>query len=210
MWPFNYETLFDPILRDVRPFVVELSGLTPGARVLDVCCGTGAQVVEYGRAGMSATGIDISPGMLRVAERKKRKSGLENISFQQADATRLPFPDGCFDCVSISLALHDKSRETRNSIIVEMKRVAAKDGVLLFVDYSVPLPGNTWARMARLMERLGGGEHYRGFRDWMGGGGLEELLKSHNLHEERRVFLKSGVLTAVRARKNLTPPPKST
>jgi ubiquinone/menaquinone biosynthesis C-methylase UbiE len=47
---FNYSTLFDPIVKDVRICVAGLSGVKAGDRVLDVCCGTGDQVFHYEQA----------------------------------------------------------------------------------------------------------------------------------------------------------------
>ncbi|MGD0352772.1 MAG: hypothetical protein ABSB38_04695 [Dehalococcoidia bacterium] len=38
---FNYSTIIDPILKDVRTCVAELYGIKAGDRVLDVGCGTG-------------------------------------------------------------------------------------------------------------------------------------------------------------------------
>jgi ubiquinone/menaquinone biosynthesis C-methylase UbiE len=38
---FNYSTIIDPTLKDVRTCVAELSGVKAGDRVLDVGCGTG-------------------------------------------------------------------------------------------------------------------------------------------------------------------------
>ena len=54
---FNYETLVDPLLRDLRKFTPEFSGIKAGDKVIDVCCGTGAQVLEYGRCGKADFGI---------------------------------------------------------------------------------------------------------------------------------------------------------
>ncbi len=52
-----------------------------GDKVLDVCCGTGAQVLEYGRRGIVATGIagiDISLSMLKIATRNIRRQKAVN------------------------------------------------------------------------------------------------------------------------------------
>ena len=100
MFIFNYETLIDPLLRDIRKFTPEFSGVNAGDRVLDVCCGTGAQVLEYGRRGIIAIGIDTSPSMLNIAARNRMRQALANVSFQLAEATNLPFPDGYFDYVT--------------------------------------------------------------------------------------------------------------
>jgi len=196
---FNYETLVDPLLKDIRKYTPEFSGMRAGDKAIDICCGTGAQVLEYGRRGIVATGIDISPSMLKVATRNMRRQKAVNISFQLADATNLPFPDGYFDYASISLGLHDKGKPIRYQIISEMKRVVKQDGALILIDFQVPLPRNVWAVSARAIEFLAGRSHYQGFRDYLANGGLEDILKNHSLREECRTYFKNGLLVATKA-----------
>jgi len=196
---FNYETLVDPLLRDIRKYTPEFSGMRAGDKVVDVCCGTGAQVLEYGRRGIVATGIDISPSMLKIATRNMRRQKAVNVSFQLANATNLPFPNGYFDYASISLGLHDKEKPIRYQIISEMKRVIKQDGALIFIDFQVPLPRNVWGVSARAIEFLAGGSHYQGFKDYLANGGLEDVLKNHGLREECRTNLKNGLLMATKA-----------
>jgi len=198
MFMFNYETLVDPLLRDLRKFTPEFSGMKAGDKVIDVCCGTGAQVLEYGRHGIIATGIDSSQGMLKIATRNRMRLKAVNVSFQLADATNLPFPDGYFDYATVSLGLHDKEKPIRYQIISEMKRIVKQDGALILVDFQVPLPRNAWAVFARAIEFLAGGSHYQGFRDYLASGGLEDILKNHGLRVECRTYLKSGLLAATR------------
>ena len=178
---FNYGTLVDPLLRDVRKFTPEFSGMNAGDKVLDVCCGTGAQVLVYGQHGIIATGIDISPSMLKTAARNGMSLGLANISFQLAEAANLPFPDGYFDYVSVSFGLHDKEKPIRDKVVSEMKRVVKQEGALIFIDFQVPLPKNVWATFAKIVEFLVGGSHYQGFKDYLRNGGLDEILKIHGL-----------------------------
>jgi demethylmenaquinone methyltransferase/2-methoxy-6-polyprenyl-1,4-benzoquinol methylase len=199
MFMFNYETLVDPLLKDIRKYTPEFSGMRAGDKAIDICCGTGAQVLEYGRRGIVATGIDISPSMLKVATRNMRRQKAVNISFQLADATNLPFPDGYFDYASISLGLHDKGKPIRYQIISEMKRVVKQDGALILIDFQVPLPRNVWAVSARAIEFLAGRSHYQGFRDYLANGGLEDILKNHSLREECRTYFKNGLLVATKA-----------
>jgi ubiquinone/menaquinone biosynthesis C-methylase UbiE len=199
MFMFNYETLVDPLLRDIRKYTPEFSGMRAGDKAIDVCCGTGAQVLEYGRRGIVATGIDISPSMLKIATRNMRRQKAVNVSFQLADATNLPFLDGYFDYASISLGLHDKEKPIRYQIISEMKRVIKQDGALILIDFQVPLPRNVWAVSARAIEFLAGRSHYQGFRDYLANGGLEDILKNHSLREECRTYLKNGLLVATKA-----------
>lgn len=196
---FNYETLIDPLLRDIRKFTPEFSGMSPGDRVLDVCCGTGAQVLEYGRRGIIATGVDISPSMLKIALRNKMKQKLENVSFHLADATKLPFASNRFDYASVSLGLHDKGRLTRYRVVSEMRRVVKQDGALIFIDYPVPPVNSIWAGLSRTVEFLAGGDHYKGFKDYIISGGLEDILKVHHLREDERSYLKSGLVVIIKA-----------
>jgi ubiquinone/menaquinone biosynthesis C-methylase UbiE len=198
MFMFNYETLVDPLLRDLRKFTPEFSGMKAGDKVIDVCCGTGAQVLEYGRRGIVATGIDISPGMLKIATRNRMRQKAVNVSFQLADATDLPFPDGYFDYATVSLGLHDKEKPVRYQIISEMKRVVKQEGALILIDYQVPLPDNLWAASARVIEFLAGVSHYQAFKDYLANGGLEDILKNHGLWEECRTYLKSGLIAAMK------------
>jgi ubiquinone/menaquinone biosynthesis C-methylase UbiE len=196
---FGYGTLIDPLLRDLRTFTPEFSGMRPRDRVIDVCCGTGEQVLEYGRRGIAATGIDNDPAMLKVAARNSRRLNGASVSFQLADATALPFPDGCFDFASISMALHDKPPQARYKVVSEMRRVVRRDGVLVFIDFNFPLPRHPWAVAARAIEFIVGGEHYRGFRDYLDRSGMDDIMDGHGLREEQRAYLKSGLMVAVKA-----------
>jgi MPBQ/MSBQ methyltransferase len=94
----TYEGLFFPYLFGRIRNLIEgrfMPALPPGARVLDVGCGTGQQTMLFRRAGFDVVGVDISAGLVRVACRKMG----ENICMV-SDACQLPFPDSCFDAVS--------------------------------------------------------------------------------------------------------------
>jgi ubiquinone/menaquinone biosynthesis C-methylase UbiE len=197
---FSYENLIDPILRNVRQLIPEFAGMEAGDEVLDVCCGTGAQVVEYGQYGILATGIDKEQSMLSIALRNKKKLNLVNTSFYLADATSLPFSDGRFDYVSISFGLHDKEKDIRNKVVSEMKRVVKQEGSLVLADFKVPLPRNMWAIFAKTIEFIAGGSHYRGFKDFTNKGGLQSILKDHMLFEQKTGYFKSGIVEIVKAR----------
>ena len=191
---FNYETLIDPLLQDIRKCTPELSGMKAGDRVLDVCCGTGAQVLEYGRCGIIAIGIDINPRMLTVAKKNEIKQKATNVNFQIADAIHLPFPDNYFDYASISLGLHDKKKPIQYQIISEMKRVVKQDGAIILIDFRVPLPNNVWAILVKTIESFAGRSHHQAFKDYLRNNGLQNILQNHGLTEERRITLKAGLI----------------
>ncbi|MFC2050978.1 class I SAM-dependent methyltransferase [Chloroflexota bacterium] len=197
---FNYSTLVDPILKEVRTCVVELSGVKAGDRVLDVCCGTGEQVFHYAQKGAVATGVDQEPNMIEVAERSSKRRGFKHSTFRLASATELPFPDGYFDCASISLGLHEMEREERNRAVSEMKRVVKKEGVLMFIDFQVPLPKNYFAYLIRAVEFLAGRDNYACFTDYLAQGGLKRILKENRLVPQKEALLLRGNLQVIKAR----------
>lgn len=70
----------------------------PGERVLDIGCGAGQTTLALAAAvtpGGSVLGVDISHPLLEVARR--RASGVEGVTFQEADAQTAPFPEAGFD-----------------------------------------------------------------------------------------------------------------
>ena len=75
--------------------------LEPGARVLDVGCGTGLTTIELARRVSpdgTAVGLDIAPSMLAVARAKADHEGVGNVEFVVGDAQSGDF-DGGFDAV---------------------------------------------------------------------------------------------------------------
>lgn len=81
---------------------IERLGLKPGARVLDLCCGTGASALpaaaRVGPTG-SVLGIDITEALLVQARAKARADGLANVTFRNAPVESLAFPPASFDAV---------------------------------------------------------------------------------------------------------------
>ena len=196
---FNYSTLIDPILKDVRTCVTGLSGVKAGDRVLDVCCGTGEQVFHYAQKGAIATGVDQDLSMIELAEKNRKRRGFKHSTFRVASATELPFPDGYFDGASISLGLHEMERDERNRAVSEMKRVVKKKGTLIFIDFQVPLPKNSIAYLIRAVEFLAGKDNRICFRDYLAQGGLKQILKENRLTTQREALLMRGNLQVIKA-----------
>ena len=199
MFSLNFATIVDPILCDVRIYLPDFAGMKAGDRVLDVCCGSGAQVYEYSRKGLTAHGVDNSQRMLDLAQRYYTKSNMSSISFTLTDAVHLPFADGSFDFASISLALHDKDAVLADKIVVEMKRVTCSGGRLVFMDYSAPLPHSITGYLIRAIEFFAGEEHFRNFRWYLINGGLQRVLQSYDLPLIKAERVKIGNITLMLA-----------
>ena len=196
----NYYTPIDRILRPIRIHTPRFSAMKAGDSVLDVCCGTGDQAVHYATRGIIAAGIDLHPQMIAVAEKKRRKRGLENASFQRGDAENLPFKDSSFDCATICLALHEKESGARDKVVSEMRRVVREEGTLVFIDYAVPQPRGVFACSARVVESIAGRDHFRCFKEYIDEGGLDELLRRNYLRQERRGLILRDTIVMVATR----------
>lgn len=76
-------------------FLVAHLELSPGARILDIGCGTGRHTVALARRGYVMTGLDLSAGMLARARQRAQAAGVE-VTLIEGDATRFAF-DRPFD-----------------------------------------------------------------------------------------------------------------
>lgn len=194
---FNYSTIVDPLLKDIRPFVVRVAGVKQNSNILDVCCGTGDQVFHYAKKGVSVFGVDLNPNMIKIAQRDKRNKNADNIFFRIANASALPFGDDFFDCASISLALHEMENSVRNRAVSEIKRVVKGGGKMIFVDFSVPLSGGFRSGIINLLEHLAGKKNSECFEDYIKNGGLPSLMEENDIEIKEISFLKNGNVTVI-------------
>jgi ubiquinone/menaquinone biosynthesis C-methylase UbiE len=82
---------------------IERLNLNPGARVLDVCCGSGASAIPAAEAvGPKGfvLGIDLAEHLLELARIKARHRGLTHVEFCTGDLLDLGLPEADFDAVS--------------------------------------------------------------------------------------------------------------
>lgn len=80
--------------------MVDLAGVEPGSRVLDVAAGYGEpSLTAAARAGAEGAVVatDISPEMLALGTERAADAGLDNLEFVQSDAASLDFPEASFD-----------------------------------------------------------------------------------------------------------------
>ena len=92
--------------RHQEQLVAEL-GLSEGAVVIDLCCGTGVNLAELSSAVGSrgaVIGVDLSEGMLSEARERVRAAGLANVQLVQADVRDYQLPDEAAAVLSTRLA----------------------------------------------------------------------------------------------------------
>jgi ubiquinone/menaquinone biosynthesis C-methylase UbiE len=105
-WSISYDERCIDYARD-RFVRMAGAGGWPYGDVLEVGCGTGFFTLNLMLAGVidRAHVTDISPGMVRVAERNAASLGL-SVAGRVADAERLPYGDASFDLVVGHAVLH--------------------------------------------------------------------------------------------------------
>lgn len=108
-------------------------------KILDVGTGTGSISLILAKLGHEVTGIDLSPGMLSVCERKAGERGL-NLSLHVGDAEDLPFPKDNFDLITSRWVLWTLLQP--EIAINEWKRVIKPGGRILAFDVKTHNSGN--------------------------------------------------------------------
>jgi demethylmenaquinone methyltransferase / 2-methoxy-6-polyprenyl-1,4-benzoquinol methylase len=117
-----------------RREAARLSGLTSGASVLDLCCGTGDFANAFSKLVSPSgvvIGVDFVNPMLRLA---KQKYG--DMIFMQADVLTLPFADKSFDGASIAFGI--RNVDNIRQALCEIRRVLKHDGALVVLEFGTP------------------------------------------------------------------------
>jgi arsenite methyltransferase len=148
--------------------LAELAGVGPGARVIDVACGSGATALLLARElGCVTVGVDLGARAIERARRATRAA--ERASFLLGDAEALPVPDASFDVALSECSLctfPDKPRA-----IAEMARVVRPGGRIAIADVtadlaSLPAPlRSAAARVACVADARSAGEYAALLRD---------------------------------------------
>jgi demethylmenaquinone methyltransferase/2-methoxy-6-polyprenyl-1,4-benzoquinol methylase len=111
----------------------------PGAKYLDVGCGTGDVSIEILRhaPGSAVVGIDASEKMLELGREKVNKLGLEHcVSLDLGDVLDLQFPDNHFDGAITSFCIRNVTDRTKG--IAEICRVVRPGGLLVILELTEP------------------------------------------------------------------------
>ena len=96
-----------------------------GARLLEIGCGMGTDLLQFARGGARCTGVDLTPRSVEITRHRFRLYGAEG-NFMISDGERLPFQSESFDVVYSNGVLHH-TPDTAGSIR-EVHRVLRPGG----------------------------------------------------------------------------------
>ena len=118
-------------VRRVRPILTQ-----PGARVVDICCGTGDLALALDRAaGASVFGSYFCHPMLTLA-RVKWEHQTKTPRLFEADALRLPLPNASLDLLTVAFGFRNLANYEMG--LAEIRRVLRPGGTVAILEFSQP------------------------------------------------------------------------
>jgi SAM-dependent methyltransferase len=127
--PAWFNRLIDDLQFRALRRALALAAVPPGARFLDVGCGTGRWVRRYGELGFSIVGVDATIGMLKMARARGTRAPLTTGLAQS-----LPFFDAAFDCLSDITVVQHIPYELQSKALKEMVRVLKPGGRMILME----------------------------------------------------------------------------
>lgn len=121
-----------------KRFTLDMSSVRSGQRVLDLAGGTGDLASKFAaRVGAQGEVViaDINAAMLQRGRARLADQGIAgNVTYVQADAETLPFPDDYFDCITMAFGLRNVTR--KQQALAAMQRVLKPGGCVLILEFS--------------------------------------------------------------------------
>lgn len=194
---FGTREFFDAVERhrytEYAPWMPAVMGFDqfPGARLLEVGCGMGTDLLQFARGGAKVTGVDLTPRSIEISRQHLAVYG-KSGQFAITDAEHLPFADESFDVVYSNGVLHH-TPDTAGAVR-EIHRVLRPGGqarVMLYHRRSLGYWGQVIVRYGVLR-----GEFLRGrspedimsrYVEFNEGGG-RPLVKAYSRGQARRLF----------------------
>ena len=125
--------------RVFKRMTLQMSGVRPGHRVLDLAGGTGDMSALFA-AAVGPRGqvvlTDPNASMMAVGRDRLWNQGHANVALCQAPAESLPFSDDSFEVACISFGLRNFTDKDRG--LLEIHRVLKPGGVLIVLEFSRP------------------------------------------------------------------------
>jgi demethylmenaquinone methyltransferase/2-methoxy-6-polyprenyl-1,4-benzoquinol methylase len=122
-------------VEQIRDALAEAAVRSPGARVLEIGCGTGAVTERLVARGASVTAVDQNPEMVEQARARLVHSAPGTVSFVERTASEIDaLPPASFDAVVACLSLSEMSRQERTFVLKWAMHALRPGGILALAD----------------------------------------------------------------------------
>jgi ubiquinone/menaquinone biosynthesis C-methylase UbiE len=170
----------------MREAALDLIGLRPGERVLELGCGTGGLTRKLLARGAEVTAVDWSEPMLRVA-----RKAAPGAHFVRSEITAYA-PDSAFDLVLLAFVLHELPADDRKVALGIARRSLSPGGRVAVVDHAEPSAGLIPKSMFRFVHAF----EPPSIAEWAKSTFEPELVRA-GLHPFRSASLARGTARAV-------------
>ncbi len=119
-------------------YVIKFADIKDNETILEVACGTGVvfeQIVKLNPNGKNI-GIDLSPDMLRKAEKKLNKIKNNNYELKEGNVLKLDFESNSFDILINNFMVDLMPADTFDKIAEEFFRVIKPNGKVVISNFS--------------------------------------------------------------------------
>jgi ubiquinone/menaquinone biosynthesis C-methylase UbiE len=194
---FGTREFFEAVERhryeEYAPWMREVMGFDKfaGARLIEVGCGMGTDLLQFARGRAKCVGVDLTPRSVEISRHRFSLYEMPGV-FSLADAERLPFADNSFDVFYSNGVLHHTP--DTSAAILEAHRILKPDGIAKVMLYH----RNSWNYWVELMLKQGvyNAELFRGLSaadimskhvEFNESGG-RPLVKAYSRREARDLF----------------------
>jgi len=136
---YVYPWLISPFLEKTKRMASHRAEILPHHRVLEVAIGPGNLLVRIApllSRENTLYGVDLSPKMVAVAQKRMNEAGYHNHDLREADARKLPFEADHFDVVLNAYMLDILPLQDITLVLDEFRRVLKPGGQLVLVNVS--------------------------------------------------------------------------
>ena len=172
----THHLFFSAALAHIRQDIAAYINHMSYQRIVDIGCGTGAQLALLYGPSRDLYGLDQSLNMIEQAQ----KTLPETVELHHLDGRETPFSEKFFDCSILSLTLHDKHPADIELLFANTIRMTKDTGAIIIVDLGTftiaPMSALAGKIIIPLIERRAGKRHYQNYTRWMRAGGLQSFL----------------------------------
>lgn len=143
----RWNPMLDRWYGEVTRQMLDLAGIQPGQRILDIAAGAGEPAVSAAERvgpGGYVLATDISEGIVELALQVARERGLLQIEARAMDGEKLDLPDASFDAVLCRLGLMYMPQPV--TALREWRRAVRAGGRVAVVCFSTP-DRNSWGAL---------------------------------------------------------------
>jgi demethylmenaquinone methyltransferase/2-methoxy-6-polyprenyl-1,4-benzoquinol methylase len=119
--------------KKIRKQIVQ-NYVKPDMKILDIGCGTGSLIIDAAKAGARTTGVDISTGMLAVAQKRIANNRMwDRITLHNAGVVEIDslFEENSFDLIISTLVFSELYCEERALALHQIKKILRPNGTLV-------------------------------------------------------------------------------